>query len=156
MSYEIQTILFATDLGPGSGEVYRHAAGIARRFGARVHVLTVMSSATEPSMVSLDNYLPDEAIPKLREGAIQRIRASIDDLLAEAAIREGEGAVGSIQILEGKAADTVLAEAGRLGADMIVLGSHGHTALGEMLIGSVAHRVSARASVPVLLVPINQ
>jgi len=156
MSYEIQTILFATDLGPGSGVVFSHAAGIARRFGARLHLLTVMTSSAEPSMVSVDSYLPEETIAKLREDALRRIRESLDQLLAEAGAGEAEGVVGSIQVLEGKAADTVLAEAGRLGADLIVLGSHGHSALGEMLIGSVAHRVSVQSGVPVLLVPVNQ
>ena len=50
----------------------------------------------------------------------------------------------------------VLSEQKRLAADLIVLGSHGHTALGEMLIGSVAHKVTVKSPVPVLLVPINQ
>src|SRR5574337_621431 len=95
MSYAIQTILLATDLGPSSGDVLAQA------------------------------------------GAGQ------------------EEVIGSVQVLEGYPAETVLAEAERLGADLIVLGSHGHSALGEMLIGSVAHRVSAVATVPVLLVPIK-
>jgi len=43
------------------------------------------------------------------------------------------------------------AEAGQF--DLIVMGTHGHSALGNVLLGSVATGVLARARVPVLLVP---
>ena len=155
MSYDIQTILFATDLGPRSGEVLKHAVGIAQRFGAQLHLLTVMSAASQGSMVSLDNYLPEEAIPKLREGALQRIRDNIDQLLAEAGLAGEAGVVSSVQILEGHAAEIVLAEAARLRTGLIVLGSHGHSALGKMLLGSVAHQVIVQSRVPVMLVPLQ-
>lgn len=154
MTYGIQDILVATDLGERSGEVLGHAAGFAQRFGARLHLLTVMQSA-EGSMVSLDNYLPEEAIAQLRDDAVRRIRERIEAMVADLA-EPWQSVVSSVQILEGNPAETVLAEATRLGAGLIVLGSSGHTALGEMLIGSVAHRVSVQSRVPVLLVPINR
>jgi nucleotide-binding universal stress UspA family protein len=155
MTYGIQDILLATDLGERSREVLRHAAGFAQRFGARLHLLTVMHGA-EGSMVSLDSYLPEEAIAKLREDAVQRIRERIEGMLADLGPDSSQDVVGSVQILEGNAAETVLAEATRLGAGLIVLGSSGHTVFGEMLIGSVAHRVTVQSRVPVLLVPINR
>lgn len=154
MSYEIKTILFATDLGPRSGEVLSHAVGMARRFGAQLHLVTVMGAAAQGSMVSLASYMSDEAIARLREGAFQRIRSNIDELLAEAGAAGEAGVVSSVQILEGHAAEIVLAEAARLRAGLIVLGSHGHTALGKMLLGSVAHQVIVQSQVPVMLVPI--
>jgi len=40
-------------------------------------------------------------------------------------------------------------------AELIVLGSHGHSAIGEAVLGSVAHRITMKATVPVLLVPIG-
>ena len=38
----------------------------------------------------------------------------------------------------------------------IVMGSHGHTAVGELLLGSTAHRVAQRSTVPVLLVRVAE
>jgi nucleotide-binding universal stress UspA family protein len=55
--------------------------------------------------------------------------------------------------LQGATVATVLAEADRLGAELIVLGSHGHGAVYELLVGSVAEGVVRRSKVPVLLVP---
>ncbi|MBL8482106.1 MAG: universal stress protein [Rhodocyclaceae bacterium] len=155
MNYAIKTILFATDLGPHSEQVLAHAAGMAQRFGAELHLLTVMHASNEPSMVALDSYLPEDVVAKLRTDAAQRIRDGANRLLDGAGNLVRSGLVGSVQVREGNAAENVLAEARRIGADLIVLGSHGHTPLGEMLIGSVAQRVSAKSTVPVLLVPIN-
>lgn len=154
MTYGIRTILLATDLGPRSGAVFRHAVGIAERFGARLHLVSVMSGRSERPMVSLDSYLPDEAIPALRESARNRMRERIDELLREVGAGQQE-VLGTVEILEGDAAEQVLSAAERLSADMTVLGSNGHSALGEVLIGSVAHKVTVKSKVPVLLVPIN-
>lgn len=43
-----------------------------------------------------------------------------------------------------------LAEDGKF--DLVIMGSHGHSALGNLVMGSVATKVLARCSVPVLLV----
>jgi len=55
------------------------------------------------------------------------------------------GKVGSAGELIAKAA-----EAGAF--DLVVMGSHGHSALGNLVMGSVATRVLAHCKVPVLLV----
>jgi nucleotide-binding universal stress UspA family protein len=54
--------------------------------------------------------------------------------------------------LHGHAADEIarIAEAEKF--DLIVMGSHGHTALGNVVLGSVAMGVLARCKVPVLLI----
>jgi nucleotide-binding universal stress UspA family protein len=52
----------------------------------------------------------------------------------------------------GAAADTIAAAADAGKFDLLVLGSHGHGALGNLVMGSVATRVVAQCGVPVLLV----
>ena len=52
----------------------------------------------------------------------------------------------------GYAADTIAAAADAGKFDLLVLGSHGHGALGNLVMGSVATRVVAQCAVPVLLV----
>ncbi|HZW76482.1 MAG TPA: universal stress protein [Caldimonas sp.] len=53
----------------------------------------------------------------------------------------------------GHAAEEIAALAEREAFDLIVLGTHGHSALGSLVLGSVASGVLARAQKPVLLVP---
>ena len=55
--------------------------------------------------------------------------------------------------LQGKTVETVIAEADKLQAALIVLGSHGHGAVYNMLVGSVAEGIVRASKVPVLLVP---
>ncbi len=52
----------------------------------------------------------------------------------------------------GSAADVIGATADKDGFDLLMLGSHGHGSIGNLVMGSVATKVLARCSVPVLLV----
>jgi len=54
--------------------------------------------------------------------------------------------------LEGAAADALAQLAQSEKVDLIVMGSHGHSALSNILLGSVASGVLARCDVPVLLI----
>jgi nucleotide-binding universal stress UspA family protein len=48
--------------------------------------------------------------------------------------------------------DVIAQHAQALGADLIVMGAHGHTAFGNVILGSVTNAVLARCKVPVLLI----
>lgn len=56
-------------------------------------------------------------------------------------------------LLQGPTIETVLAEAVRLDADLLVIGSHGHGAVYDLLVGSVSEGLVRRADRPVLVVP---
>jgi nucleotide-binding universal stress UspA family protein len=57
------------------------------------------------------------------------------------------------QVIEvGDAASTICNTAGRLGVDMIVVGSHGRTGLSRLFLGSVSEHVVRHAPCPVLVV----
>ena len=58
----------------------------------------------------------------------------------------------SVLQMHGHAAETIAALANELKPDLIVMGSHGHSALGNVALGSVANGVLARCKTPVLLV----
>lgn len=49
-------------------------------------------------------------------------------------------------VLEGSPASEILAHADEIGPDLIVVGAHGHTALGRLAFGSVAGRLVAEAA----------
>ena len=51
----------------------------------------------------------------------------------------------------GNTADVILKESAAGGFDLIVLGTRGHSPMSGALIGSVTHKVLARASCPVLV-----
>lgn len=50
-------------------------------------------------------------------------------------------------------ANEIIKQAREVGADLIVVGSHGHTIIGGLLLGSVAYRLLHVSPCPVLVVP---
>lgn len=66
---------------------------------------------------------------------------------------KAEGIEASAAVLEGPIVPTLVDEAKEWAADMIVMGSHGHSALYELFVGSVTEGVLRRSTVPVFVVP---
>ncbi len=65
---------------------------------------------------------------------------------------EKVGITAKVVAKRGDAGEEIARAAEKGGFDMIVMGSHGHSALGGLVMGSVATRVLASCKVPVLLV----
>jgi nucleotide-binding universal stress UspA family protein len=63
------------------------------------------------------------------------------------------GVEATTRQLESASLETVLSECAKVEADLIIVGSHGHGALYNLLIGSVTADVLKRAKCPVLVVP---
>ena len=153
MSYSLKTVLLATELEPRSADIFRHAAGIAHQFNARLHVLTVVQSQ-EQALIT--DFISHETRDTIHADLLEQLRSEFQTHIERFCEAHGDLDARSLlagqEVLEGNASQAILATAQRLGADLIVLGSHGHSALGEMLLGSVAHKVTLQARVPVLLV----
>lgn len=82
-----------------------------------------------------------------REAAARKLAAFVTDTDYRAATD-----IASV-LREGHAGSVLLEEAARRGADLLVLGRHGRSALDERLLGSVALNVLHHAPCDVLLVP---
>ena len=74
-------------------------------------------------------------------------------LHALAAERLGPGRVAVAHGVARDAASLILAEEGRTGADLVVIGQDGHSALASFLLGSVVQRVVRGARCDTLVVP---
>jgi nucleotide-binding universal stress UspA family protein len=58
-------------------------------------------------------------------------------------------------LVKGATVEVILGEADRLGADLVVVGSHGHGAVHRFLVGSTADALVRQSEVPVLVVPVH-
>ena len=61
-------------------------------------------------------------------------------------------ATGDAEVVDGSPASAVLEHAEKLGAELIVVGTHGRTGLSRLALGSVAEHVVRSAGCPVLVV----
>lgn len=143
----IRTILAATDLSQVSDRVLRTAAALARRSGARLHVL----HAVEPLAVPVTAF--GAAGAGIAAQVVQQewlnARAALEAQLARVF---ADGQPHSPVFVEGESAPrAICAQAGELRADLIVIGPHADGE-GAPLLGTTADAVLRSAAAPVLVV----
>jgi nucleotide-binding universal stress UspA family protein len=73
------------------------------------------------------------------------------ETLAATLREEGLDAIGLV--VQGPTVATILDEAVRIGAELLVVGGHGRGAAYDLVVGSVSAGVIRKATVPVLVVP---
>ena len=137
-------ILLALDRSSRVEAVANLAADIARGAHATVRLLHVVSdaSAVHDREGRVVVYADQEAASRTSEGLdfLHTVEAHFGGVPVESVVRFGDPVA---QILD---------EAEAFGADLIVVGTAGRSGIGRVLLGSVAERVFAKASVPVILV----
>ena len=143
---KIANVLVATDFGKASQSALDYGREFARTFGARLHVLHVVENpliwvGIESAGVDLVRMQKD-----LEDAAVQQM-----DRLLTAEDRQQLRAVSVIRTGR-TAAVEIVSQAKLAGADVIIMGTHGRTAVSHMLMGSVAEKVVRLAPCPVLTV----
>lgn len=135
----IGTILHPTDFSEPSEFAFRLACALARDYDARLVLLHVMPP---PMVVYGGGGVPPEPGPDIAE---------LKEHLRQMETRAQRVRVES-QVMEGDPVDMILRAAGETHSDIIVMGTHGRTALARLLLGSVAEAVLRKAPCPVLTV----
>lgn len=144
----IGELLVAVDFSGGTEHVMSVAARIARSTEATVHLLHV--AAGEPAFVGYDA----PGGPEDRDRRAGELRDEHQALSVLADALGDAGVTVKPLLVKGATADVILQEADRLGADLIVVGSHGHGAVHRFLVGSTADALVRRSDRPVLVVPV--
>ena len=139
-------ILVPTDFSDASKLATSAAAILAKRLGTKVTLLHIHDP---------DGLRPPAQIawsPERRDDLDEQVRETCRLRLAE--FRDSEFAglddVGTAVIDGESPALGICQYAQEVGADLIVIGTHGRTGLKHLLIGSVAERVVRHSVVPVL------
>jgi len=137
-------ILVPTDFSETADKALDYAVVLAAKLGARIHLLHVIG-------------IPALGIPEL---GVAMTSSMIGTLVADAQValeqavdrRRGQATFAPPLQRTGDARDTILAAAKEVGADLIVIGTHGRRGLSRMLLGSVTDAVVRMAPCPVLTV----
>jgi len=138
------TILVPVDFSECSEQALDYAVALAAKLDAKVHLLNVISIpfVTVPEVGSAIS-------PSVIETAIHDNQTALDKLVEA---RRTKAAFGDTVIHTGDARDEILRTAESLGADLIVMGTHGRRGVTRALLGSVAELVVRTAPCPVLTV----
>lgn len=143
----IKRILCAVDFSETSAHALDYALQLAANLGADLRVVYVFSFGEigiADDVLQLD---PDTVID-LQERLRHRLEETLDK-------HANPGVEVESVIIQGEPAHQIAAAAGDLHADLIVIGTHGHSRLERLLLGSVAEKIVRSAPVPVLSVPLR-
>jgi nucleotide-binding universal stress UspA family protein len=131
------TILHPTDFSANSEFAFRVASALARDYNARLILLHVIPP---PMVIYAGGPVPAETWPSVEE---------VKENLHKMEGRTCHVRIES-QVLEGDPVDMILRAAEETHSDVIVMDTHGRTALARLLLGSVAESVMRKAPCPVL------
>jgi nucleotide-binding universal stress UspA family protein len=142
----VKKILVPTDFSDASSEALATAIAFARAFSARIEIIHVF---VEPTYV-LPPPVEMATFPFDLSEILTKVQASLD--LERDRVAKAEIPVAA-QTISGRAAPEIVAHAKKIGADLIVMGTHGRSGFQHALLGSVAERVVHHSPCPVLVVP---
>lgn len=138
-----RTILVATDFSEHADHALEYAAEIATLMGATVHLVHALPPAPMGG-------------PELGAAYSSAVMASMTEQ-AQAALDSRAGryrarvTLGSVRLEIGDPRDVIDGVAAQVGADLIVMGTHGRRGIRRVLLGSVAESVVRTAPCPVLI-----
>ena len=147
----MKTMIAAVDFSNSTDGVLAMATGLAKAHGASLHLLHVLEP--EPTYTAY-GFTPDEfpAIHAFQQEARKRAEAKLAELVAKARI-DVPGTESHLG--EGSPLQGILELVKTVGADLVVLGAHGHGLVVSLLLGSVAEFVArhAKCSVQIIRTP---
>ncbi len=139
-----KNILFATDFSATSEAALPYATSICRHFGSTLHAVHVLSDANILMMTGGVDYV---GIGTIYEEAHTEAKEKLDQIVARS-----EDIPSHIYIRHGQVWANLAGIVEENNVGMIVVGTHGRTGLGKLLLGSVAEDILRHAPCPVLTV----
>ena len=161
----MKKLLVPLDFSPAVDRVLEVARELAQAFAAEVHLIHVQSAAELPLFPAATAGYPGFGVPEIaRTGTVPMAMADVPS--GEAARRERSrkllqrqeelthaGLKVTTHEPTGSVVEEILKTADAIAADLIVMGSHGHGSVYNLLVGSVTEGVLKISKCPILLVP---
>ncbi len=142
----MKTILTPVDFSAATAQVIAAAVELTKSGPSQIVILHVV----QPPMVTSDYGLALENVQEIFAVSEKAASRQLKHLAEE--LRDQGVSARTVQLSGGPVAG-VLETAEKVKADYIVMGSHGHTALYDLIVGSTTHGILKKASCPVLIVP---
>jgi nucleotide-binding universal stress UspA family protein len=165
---DVKKILYATDLSESARYAFAYAVSLADLYNAAItmiHVLPEVPDILDKNIIgyiSADRWeeIKSQNVDEAREALIgkRRDHLAIRDALHQFSQNVKESHAGGgfvtddIVVVRGNPVEQILAQAEEKNCDLIVMGTHGHGTLADVMMGSTARRVLRRSTKPVLVV----
>ena len=134
----ITSVLHPTDFSERAEAAFHIAHSLARDYAAKLYLLHVVPYSSFGALEGAANDAPEQE--RVAKEMLHKLAAQAPGVPVETAV------------VLGQAAEDTVAFADTHKIDVIVLGTHGHTGLSRLLMGSVAEHILRHAPCPVLTV----
>ncbi len=143
---KIKNIVIPIDFGDFSKRIINFSVEYAKNKPVKLHFLHVLPLDVSYVVGDMGMQYVHGVQGNMIEADTKRLQELTDFIKEEEIPYE-------IDVLQGIVSDTILEKAKEVDAELILIGSHGHGALYEALVGSVTHDVLKITDIPVLIVP---
>ncbi|KKB81258.1 hypothetical protein VW35_03825 [Devosia soli] len=144
-------IICAIDGSDLSNKALNHAFMLANKLGAELTAVTITDPAVMlmpgADAIMVDTGAVAAELEKAKDASAKAILANAEKLAAAAGVP-----LKTLHLPSMPAAEGIVRGAKDVGANLIVMGSHGRRGLGRLLLGSQAAEVLAHSDIPVLIV----
>jgi nucleotide-binding universal stress UspA family protein len=163
---QIKKILYATDLSETAVHAFSYAVSLANMYGAGITILHVLAEFPGEqfilNMINTDTWqeIKTRHYSEARDTLIgkRKDRIAIKEVFqafseeANANAEDQTFVTDEILIKNGAPAEIIVQTAKERNCDLVVMGTHGHGVIADVLIGSTAKWVVRQSSIPVLVI----
>lgn len=157
---KINKILYATGMGAGAPYVFRYALALARQHDAQIIAVSALEPLSTFARSLVELHISHEQSAEIHNKAQIQAKEQLRERIARLCEKECgtdekcTQRVSEIRIDEGQPAQVILTAAREDAVDLIIMGAHRHTVIGDAILGSTTHKVLHSAAQPVLVVRI--
>jgi len=156
---KIKTILYATGLSSGAPYVFRYALALARRHQANIVAVHAIEPLSAFGQSLVEQYISHDVSEAMHEKARESVKTQLQQRLEQLCEDEcsdatNQNLVTSTLVVEGYPSQVIMDVADEYAVDLIVMGSHHHTRVGEVILGSTTRKILHTAEQPVFVVKI--
>lgn len=142
----MSSLLVPVDFSEGTNAILTEAQALASKIGTELILLHV--APPDPDFIGYD---PGPEV--VRQQVAETFRDEHQQLQRLEREIQKNGGRASALLVQGPTVEKILQERRRLDCSLIVIGSHGHSAVYDLLVGSITEGVLRHADCPVLVVP---
>ena len=152
----MKRVLIGLDYNPKSEKVVREGYKLAKELNAEVCLIHVLADVSYYG-VNYPTFMGYEGFNEMQVdlNVISQLREVAKEFVDKAAEHLDDPTV-TTHMAEGPTSVAILDFAGEWNADMIILGTHSHSVLEKVIMGTTASRILEKTKVPVYLIPIKE
>ena len=154
----IRNILFAVGLGHDTRYVLEYALSQAQKYGAKIHIVHSHQSLNISDQGQAEIFMLQEGMTdnfdKSPLDTEEKVTAYLEEICQKVLAENSADpeVIANIRISAHEPNAVILTAANDFKADLIVMGSHRHSAVSDALLGSTTMKILHSAKVPVLVV----